>query len=912
MWRSLVVYVLILCSFLINYKNAKAQSTSNEGTEFWAAFPTHMPGGNFLNGVLVQNFPARYSVFITGSQPSTGTVTVGSWSQRFDLNVANTVIEIEVPRSEAYINESESGRVLTNRGIKILVDPGKPKIVVYGHIFAGRRSAASLILPKESIGQRYYSMNQEVGIPTDGGKNHIVIVATEPETRVFMQKDGRDLVPGGILLNNTGDVYQYLSQNDLTGTKVFVDPNTSACKRFVLFSGTTNSTMTVPTGCGDISSDPLYQQNYPVESWGKQYGFIPFSSRSRSGANVRTRGNYVRILARENNTLVNFNGNQISLDEGDFFQTPGPLNTPAYISSDKPVAVAQYSLTQSCAGGGFSDPDMVILNPVEYNIRNITVYSSTKENISENFVNILIKTSAASSFRINGRAPNGNFIPLPSSPGMSYLQLNLNQYSTQIFNLSASDGFNAIAYGFGDVESYAYSAGTNLASAQFVRAINKVTLEEISSACTNQDLNFKLTLTAPASSLSWQLDPAGTPVLQTGADLKYTTVDRNGIRYYEYLFPRDLGYSTAGRKLIKVIAQYASAAGCTLDEQQINYEFDVYDPPVPAFINTINYCENAQISFTDQSIDNGNTISSWLWDFGDETSSTEQNPKHTYAKAGQYDVTLTIQNSTSCNVQFIKKSILIQALPMPDFDMSKPGCNNASIVFTDRSTSPQGRIVKRTWDFGDGVVLERTDSSPVNHQYSAGGVYKVSLTVTSESGCENTLVKDLSISTPFLNAGRDTVILRGGSLNFNILATGTNLKYKWTPSTGLDRDDVKNPIASPQSDIMYTVTITSDEGCELRDEIWVRVLEKPFIPNTFSPNGDGINDVWNIQYLDSYPGVVVNVYNRLGIKVFGSIGYLHPWNAVLNGENLPVGTYYYLIEPKLGLPPFKGWVSVIR
>lgn len=909
MLRRLIVYVLILGSVLINFKKAIAQSTSNEGLDFFAVFPTHVAAN--LNGFRPL---ANYSIFITGKEASSGVVSVGNWTQRFNLLQANTVIEVQIPRNEAYINNFEAGQVLQNRAIRVQVDPGKPKVVVYGHIFAGARSAASLILPKEALGQQYFSMNYVSGNTLDGGHNFIVLVASEPNTKIFLRRNGQDLVPGGVTLNNVGDTYEFLSLTDLTGTSVFVDSETSACKQFAMFSGTTNSAITVPNGCtGTVSSDPLYQQNYPVDSWGSSYGFIPFSSRTPSGVSARTFGNYLRILAKEDNTIVQYNGTQLAvLNSGQFFQTASPSNTPAYISANKPIAVAQYALTQNCAGGGFGDPDMVILNPIEYNIRNITVYSSRKEDISENFVNILIKTSAASSFRINGRAPNGNFIPLPSSPGMSYLQLNLNQYSTQIFNLSASDGFNAIAYGFGDVESYAYSAGTNLASAQFVRAINKVTLEEISSACTNQDLNFKLTLTAPASSLSWQLDPGAAPVIQTAADLKYTTADRNGVRYYEYLFPRDLGYSTAGRKLIKVIAQYASAAGCTLEEQQIDYEFDVYDPPVPAFINTINYCENAQISFTDQSVDNGNAISSWLWDFGDGISSTEQNPKHTYAKAGQYDVTLTVQNSTSCNVQFIKKTILIQASPVADFDMSKPGCNNAGIVFTDRSTSALGRIVKKTWDFGDGVVLEQTDSSPVNHQYSAGGIYKVSLTVTNESGCENTLIKDLSISTPFLNAGRDTVILRGGSLNFNILATGTNLKYKWTPSTGLDRDDVKNPIASPQSDIMYTVTITSDEGCELRDEIWVRVLEKPLIPNTFSPNGDGINDVWNIQYLDSYPGVIVNVYNRLGIKVFGSIGYLTPWNAILNGENLPVGTYYYLIEPKLGLPPFKGWVSIIR
>ena len=886
-----------------------AQSTSNEGLDFFAVFPTHVAAN--LNGFRPQ---ANYSIFITGTESSSGVVSAGTWTQRFALPQGNTVIEVQIPRNEAYINNFESGQVLQNRAIRVQVDPGKPKVVVYGHIFAGARSAASLILPKEALGQQYFSMNYVSGNTLDGGHNFIVLVASEPNTKIFLRRNGQDLVPGGVTLNNVGDSYEFLSLTDLTGTSVFVDPETSGCKQFAMFSGTTNSAITVPDGCvGTISSDPLYQQNYPVDSWGSSYGFIPFSSRTPSGAPTRTFGNYLRILAKDDNTIVQYNGTQLAvLNSGQFFQTPSPSNTPAYITANKPIAVAQYSLTQNCAGGGFGDPDMVILNPIEYNIRNITVYSSRKEDISENFVNILIKTSAASSFRINGRAPTVNFTPLPSSPGMSYLQLNLNQYSTQIFNLSASEGFNAIAYGFGDVESYAYSAGTNLASTQYVRAINKTTLQEITSACTNQDLNFKLTLTAPASSLSWLLDATDVPVLQSASDLIYTTVIKNGINYYEYIFPKDPGYDQAGKKLVRVIAKFASAAGCTLDEQQIDYQFEVYDPPVPAFINTINYCENAEISFRDQSNDKGNPLTSWLWEFGDGTNSNEQNPKHVYARAGQYSVTLKIQNSTSCNVQVLSKTIQIQTNATADFEMSKPGCNNSGISFTDRSSTVQGRIVKWKWDFGDGNVLEQSDGSVVKHQYTAGGVYKVGLTVSNEFGCDHTIIKELNITTPFLNAGRDTVILRGGALNFNIQATGTNLKYKWSPSAGLDRDDVKNPVASPQTDTRYSVTVISDEGCELFDDVLVKVLEKPLIPNTFSPNGDGINDIWNIQYLDSYTGVIVNIYNRFGIKVYSSVGYLNPWNAISNGEPVPVGTYYYLIKPKSGLPSFKGWVAVIR
>jgi gliding motility-associated-like protein len=89
-------------------------------------------------------------------------------------------------------------------------------------------------------------------------------------------------------------------------------------------------------------------------------------------------------------------------------------------------------------------------------------------------------------------------------------------------------------------------------------------------------------------------------------------------------------------------------------------------------------------------------------------------------------------------------------------------------------------------------------------------------------------------------------------------------------------------------------------------------VDKPIIPNTFTPNGDGVNDAWEIQYLESYPEVRVDIFNRFGVRVYASIGYNKPWNGTLNGSDLPVGTYYYVIDPKLGIPPYSGWVTILR
>jgi hypothetical protein len=135
---------------------------------------------------------------------------------------------------------------------------------------------------------------------------------------------------------------------------------------------------------------------------------------------------------------------------------------PIIIESDKPVAVAQFSLTQSC-DIGVGDADMIFLNPVEQSISDITVFLSAKQAITDQNINVFIKNegTSISSFKIDGVSiPASSFVPIGTT-GFSYLQQSfaVSNGNSSSIRLTSDSGFNAICYGFGSFESYGYSAG---------------------------------------------------------------------------------------------------------------------------------------------------------------------------------------------------------------------------------------------------------------------------------------------------------------------------------------------------------------------------------------------------------------------------------------------------------------------
>jgi gliding motility-associated-like protein len=200
-----------------------------------------------------------------------------------------------------------------------------------------------------------------------------------------------------------------------------------------------------------------------------------------------------------------------------------------------------------------------------------------------------------------------------------------------------------------------------------------------------------------------------------------------------------------------------------------------------------------------------------------------------------------------------------------------------------------------------------------NPAVSGAGVFDIRYIYTATDACADTVVQQVKVdASPLVSLGPDFTMLEGARHILKPVVNDDNLSYKWTPATGLDHDDVANPVVSPAQDITYQVVVTSAHECQAMATVSVKVLKFLVVPNVFTPNGDGVNDFWNVKYLESYPNNKVDVYNRFGERVYSSIGYSVPWDGRYNGSYLPPGTYYYIIDPKNGREVIAGNVTIIR
>jgi gliding motility-associated-like protein len=211
---------------------------------------------------------------------------------------------------------------------------------------------------------------------------------------------------------------------------------------------------------------------------------------------------------------------------------------------------------------------------------------------------------------------------------------------------------------------------------------------------------------------------------------------------------------------------------------------------------------------------------------------------------------------------------------------------------------------------------------PASTQFTGLPIGTYSLIATDGTGCKFT-VNGITIIHRIdpggnCNAGDDATIFEGESAFINGTADGV---VSWDPPKFLSDPNSANPTATPPAGIhVYTLISTNAATCtECRDEVVITVVPELGIPNTFTPNGDGDNDVWVINGLNRFDDCEIWIYTRWGQRVFKQTGYEtgQEWNGTNNGLSLPPATYYYVIDIKKkdaeGKPKkYAGSITIVK
>lgn len=214
-----------------------------------------------------------------------------------------------------------------------------------------------------------------------------------------------------------------------------------------------------------------------------------------------------------------------------------------------------------------------------------------------------------------------------------------------------------------------------------------------------------------------------------------------------------------------------------------------------------------------------------------------------------------------------------------------------------------------SWSPGS-ALSDSTAADPTVALYDTTTFY---LTVTIGTCVDVDSVTMFTYGVPPVDAGNDVQIPTGGSIGLNALGVVTGWTYSWEPSLYVDNPNITNPLANPEETTMFYVTVTDENGCSATDSVLVEVLPGIVFPDGISPNGDGINDTWIIDNIQLFNDAIVEVYNRWGQQLFQSApGYPVPWDGRYKGEDLPVGTYYYVIHSENFAEPFTGPITIIR
>ena len=302
-----------------------------------------------------------------------------------------------------------------------------------------------------------------------------------------------------------------------------------------------------------------------------------------------------------------------------------------------------------------------------------------------------------------------------------------------------------------------------------------------------------------------------------------------------------------------------------------------------------------------QLLGDGGIVYHWAYNGSPIASLTGS--RYSTLSTGTYSLTATDANG--CNG--VAPLLSLSAVPpvTPSLDSIPPFCGTAA---------PTQKLVGTPTG---GVFDGPGTSAGVFTPASAGlGQHQITYTLRPAPECSAVLARRLAIVHPIptIDMAEEMLTFRGNSFALQPALTGNPTRFFWSPGTFLlNPQEPAAQIEAIQSSITYTLRIDNAGGCTATDSIKIRVVNHLYVPDAFTPNGDGQNDRWNLVNLEAYPKADVTVFNRWGTVIFHATGSRQEgFDGRIDGTDVPNGVYTYVIRPDPLLPPLQGRLLIVR